>query len=163
TLLISATSGFSNCSIPLLAANGQAITPIVSQPLVANEASDNSHEAIRYWSSVGLTQKQRVQLQTITLSVVDLPPGVLGYAYPDHIEVDATAAGYGWFIDPTPADNVEFERVITPTELQAGPLSPAYGRMDLLTVIMHEYGHVLGLDDLPSTQYPNVLMADQLP
>jgi hypothetical protein len=52
--------------------------------------------------------------------------------------VDVTAAGYGWFVDPTPADDSEFGLGM------AG--SPAAGRMDLLTVVMHELGHVIGLE-----------------
>src|SRR5205814_141731 len=58
---------------------------------------------------------------------------------------DADAAGYGWFVDPTPADDSEFA-VPTAFGLGAGAGSPAAGRMDLLTVVMHELGHVIGLD-----------------
>ena len=38
-------------------------------------------------------------------------------------------------------------------ELAATSISPAFGRMDLLTVVMHEFGHVLGYGDLdPNAQ-----------
>jgi hypothetical protein len=40
--------------------------------------------------------------------------------------------------------------------------SPADGRMDLLTVVMHELGHVLGLEDLEQEQSDHELMAEAL-
>src|SRR5262249_41746688 len=54
------------------------------------------------------------------------------------IWIDQTAAGYGWFIDPTPAAD---------SASPAVPGSPAYGKIDLLTVVEHELGHELGFDD----------------
>ena len=53
------------------------------------------------------------------------------------IYLDANAAGWGWFVDPTPADDSEFT---TP-----GNQSEQH-RMDLLSVVMHEMGHVLGFE-----------------
>lgn len=50
--------------------------------------------------------------------------------------IDADAAGHGWFLDPTPALDEEFD--------SAGDSSMT--QMDLLTAIMHEMGHVLGFD-----------------
>ena len=56
-------------------------------------------------------------------------------------------AGHGWFIDPTPALDEEFEPVGSGGELRAVDSALAE-RMDLLTVVSHELGHVLGLPDL---------------
>ena len=56
--------------------------------------------------------------------------------------IDVNAAGYGWFVDGTPLDDAEFDLLIG--ELTASQESVAMGRMDLLTVVMHEIGHVLG-------------------
>ncbi len=61
------------------------------------------------------------------------------------ITLDTDAAGHGWFIDATPADNVEFLPTSNPNEWVARPGSEAEGRIDLLTVLLHEYGHTLGL------------------
>src|SRR5262249_23479689 len=47
------------------------------------------------------------------------------------------AAGWGWFVDRTPRDDSEFT---TPGD------QGEQNHMDLLTVLMHEMGHVLGLD-----------------
>jgi hypothetical protein len=77
--------------------------------------------------------------------------------------VSRDAAGYGWFIDPTPWTNTAFAQPVTPTEFESRGSSPAVGREDLLTVVMHELGHTLGLDDLVPSQAPYDLMAETLP
>src|SRR5439155_10160063 len=61
-----------------------------------------------------------------------------------------------------PADDSEFALAVTGRELSAGPGSPAFGRMDLLTVVEHELGHVLGLEDLDAQISPHELMTDTL-
>lgn len=55
----------------------------------------------------------------------------------------------GWFVDPTPDNDEEFE--MKPLDnghevLKAKEGGPADNRMDLYTVIKHEFGHMLGLD-----------------
>ncbi|HND81548.1 MAG TPA: Ig-like domain-containing protein, partial [Accumulibacter sp.] len=47
------------------------------------------------------------------------------------ITLDAAAAGYGWFIDPTPSDHEEFLPTSDPHEWIAKPGSDAAGKMDL--------------------------------
>ena len=47
------------------------------------------------------------------------------------------AAGWGWFVDATPTDDSEFTTLGNQGELN---------RMDLLTVLEHEVGHLLGYD-----------------
>jgi hypothetical protein len=51
--------------------------------------------------------------------------------------LDDNAAGWGWFVDPTPHNDSEFT---TPGN------QGERNRMDLLTVIEHEVGHMLGKD-----------------
>jgi hypothetical protein len=86
---------------------------------------------------------------------------VIGYTN-GTVLIDAHAGGFGWFIDPTPADNNEFRFTGSATDLWATPGSPAYGRMDLLTVVTHELGHVLGLPDLPGPESTHDIMAQVL-
>ncbi|MDR0577728.1 MAG: matrixin family metalloprotease, partial [Candidatus Accumulibacter sp.] len=62
------------------------------------------------------------------------------------ITLDEDAAGHGWFIDYTPYLNEEWLPTSNPCEWQAKPGSDAEGKMDLLSVLLHEYGHVLGLE-----------------
>jgi hypothetical protein len=74
--------------------------------------------------------------------------------------IDINAAGYGWFVDTTPYDDSEFDEYFG--QLQANPSSPASGDMDLLTVVMHELGHVLGFEDIDSGEYAHDLMSATL-
>jgi hypothetical protein len=86
---------------------------------------------------------------------------VIGYT-DGTVLIDVNAGGFGWFIDPTPADNTEFVSTSGSSYLTAPAGSPAAGRMDLLTVVMHELGHVFGLEDLPANADAHDLMATTL-
>jgi hypothetical protein len=72
----------------------------------------------------------------------------LGKAIGASVLIDLDAAGWGWFVDATPVNDVEFGLSLSDVEKMALETSPAFGRMDLLTVVMHEMGHVLGFKDL---------------
>ncbi len=78
------------------------------------------------------------------LEVVQLPDDLLGLAFPaeNRVLLDADAAGYGWFVDPTPSQSEEFDAA-----LRALAGGPAAGRMDLWTVLRHELGHLAGQAD----------------
>ncbi|WP_291995607.1 tandem-95 repeat protein [Candidatus Accumulibacter sp. ACC003] len=92
---------------------------------------------------------QRNSAETI-VRFTDLPSAAVGYTAVESqnatITLSPTAAGYGWFIDLTPTDNAEFLPTSDPLEWIARPGSEADGRMDMLTVLLHEYGHVVGLE-----------------
>lgn len=63
------------------------------------------------------------------------------------IALDPTAAGHGWYIDPTPLDNTDdYLPTSNPNIWQAKAGSEAAGKMDMLSVLLHEYGHALGLE-----------------
>jgi hypothetical protein len=52
------------------------------------------------------------------------------------------AAGRGWFADSTARDSSEFSS--NGSTLAASSGSAAFGRMDLLSTLIHEIGHALG-------------------
>ena len=106
-------------------------------------------EAERRWVASGLATAQAVTaLGAIQVQVADLHCLTLGLANQaqEEIIIDANAAGYGWFIDPTLSQNQEFARPLSSDESAATPGSAAAGRMDLLTVVEHELGHLLGFE-----------------
>ncbi|MHC4092378.1 MAG: beta strand repeat-containing protein, partial [Planctomycetota bacterium] len=110
---------------PLMAADGQAEHGVSIATLTADELAAAAAEAVLRWENVGLTRGQIVRLERVTFEIVDLPEGQLGSALLSKVAIDHDAAGHGWFIDASNA-------------------SVASGRMDLLTAVMHELGHVLG-------------------
>ena len=81
----------------------------------------------------------------MVFAVGDLSGQGLAQTVGNVVVIDVNAAGYGWFVDTTPADSTEFSSS-TGGALKATASSPAYGRMDLLSVVMHEIGHVLDLE-----------------
>ncbi len=83
----------------------------------------------------------------VSIQIVDLAGSQLASTVGNVIYLDHNAAGWGWFVDPTPQDAAEF-RIDTSsgtTRLIAAEGSEADGRIDLISVLLHELGHVAGL------------------
>jgi Matrixin len=71
----------------------------------------------------------------------------VGQGLSAQITLDTNAAGHGWYINPTPLDNTdEYLPTSDATVWQAKAGSAAAGKMDMLSVLLHEYGHALGLE-----------------
>jgi glucose/arabinose dehydrogenase len=87
--------------------------------------------AIDRWAAAGVDRRQFAGVRFVQ---ADLPDGMLGRQSGKRIEIDYNAAGKEWFVDSTPRNDSEF----------AGKTRPA--GVDLLSVMTHELGHVLGLD-----------------
>jgi len=79
--------------------------------------------------------------------MADLPDQLLGATTGYTIVLDPDAAGWGWFIDPTPGDNREFSIRLSGEVSEAGSSSPAAGHMDLLTTLVHEMGNAMGMPE----------------
>jgi hypothetical protein len=77
------------------------------------------------------------------------------------VRLDGAAAGYGWFVDPTPLRDEEFAVGRPGSPLAALP-GPAAGKMDLLTAVLHEMSHLAGRPDLDAPGHADDLMADAL-
>ena len=105
------------------------------------------NEAIALWSQAGLDAVTLQKLRQARFVISDLGGAQLGEAEKNVIYLDANAAGNGWFIDPTPAGNEEFSASAGSQQLKAAD-PQALDRIDLLTVVEHELGHVAGLKDL---------------
>jgi hypothetical protein len=91
----------------------------------------------------------------VELVIADLPGDLLGLASSSThaIWLDTDAAGYGWFVDATPWDDDEFDDE---------PAVAVANRMDALSVIFHELGHLQGLADVDALLHPDDPMADVL-
>jgi hypothetical protein len=120
-------------SVPLTAA--AAAGDVVFASLAATAQLSNrelqrmGQAAIARWTAAGA---DRTQFAGVRFALADLPDGMLGRQTGNLIEIDRNAAGHGWFIDPTPRTDGEF----------TGATRPA--GIDLLSVLTHELGHVLG-------------------
>jgi hypothetical protein len=85
-------------------------------------------------------------LNSITVTFADLDGGAIGLTNTSGITLDDNAAGHNWFIDTTPSDNSEYLPTSNPYEWVAKEGTAAYGKMDMLSVLLHEYGHALGIE-----------------
>jgi hypothetical protein len=130
----------------LLAAN-QVAAPVSTPALTQSDLQPIVHAAIARWANAGLNAAAVQKLAQVQFVVGDLPGSYLGETEGNRVYVDVNAAGNGWFVDPTPAADEEFASSGSPQQLVA--IDPkAVDRIDLLTVVEHELGHVAGLGDL---------------
>jgi hypothetical protein len=140
--------------LPLRAAGGVAgdVGGVTAEPLTAAQAQPLLAEAAARWQAAGF---DAVSVASVELVVGDLPGDLLGLASSstNTIWLDADAAGHGWFVDATPWDDDEFDEE---------PAMAVADRMDALSVIFHELGHLQGLADLDALLHPDDPMADVL-
>ncbi len=85
--------------------------------------------ALAAWKAAGLNSVELQELQQVQIHVSNLGSNILGYETPGVIWISSTAAGYGWSVNDASRTGI------------------AAGRVDLLTVLEHEMGHVVGLAD----------------
>jgi hypothetical protein len=138
--------------------SGSDVNSSTSAGLTDSQLQAVSAQSIAGWAAAGAVPSQIQALQNARYQVGALAAGEVGSTTGNVVTISPDAGGAGWFIDPTPADNLEFGQAVAPTELDATPGSPAFGKVDLLSVVEHEMGHVLGLPDVANAAEPNDLM-----
>ncbi|MFK7818091.1 MAG: choice-of-anchor Q domain-containing protein [Planctomycetaceae bacterium] len=86
-----------------------------------------------YWRrQQGLTSGQLAALDSAQVNVASLSGALLGFESGGKVTIDSDAAGHGWYVDQTP-QNLHDDHI--------------GNRMDLLSNVTHELGHVIGLAD----------------
>jgi hypothetical protein len=121
-------------------------SPVVDDGVLTQaEVSFLVDQALARWAAAGATTDQLAAMRAANFIVADMPGVEAGTSSGHTILLDSNGAGFGWFVDATPGDDSEFNG--TGTRLMANDGGPAAGKLDLLTVIMHELGHQAGLVD----------------
>ena len=121
--------------VPGAALQAQSVsTMAVTQTLGLAQVQPLVTEAIARWQAAGVDTSG---LGNIQIQIANLGGTTLGLASGHTIWLVADPAGWSCFVDPTPHSDSEFS-----TRGNQG----GEHRMDLLTVLEHELGHILGFD-----------------
>ena len=108
-------------------AGAGAAMPVNAVVVTQAEVQALVPEAIDAWKAAGLGAADVRKLESVQVQVGNLGTSILGLETPGVITINQTAAGYNWDVSA------------------AG--SPSASGVDLLTVLEHELGHVIGLSD----------------
>jgi hypothetical protein len=120
---LDATTGLPPVLSPLMAA-APAMGDVPEAQLFSQESLDRVvSQAIGYWADHGLSAVQLHELSRLHVRVANFSGNTLGQASASsgYVRIDQDAAGFGWS-------------------------SEGRGGMDLLSVLTHEVGHVLGFE-----------------
>jgi hypothetical protein len=142
-------TAFAQLSSSNMIAAGEALVPLEIDTGISQAELDSiAAAAISQWTAaLGDGHERLGMLGDVRIDTADLAGQALGYTEGKTITIDTDAAGHGWFVDVSPASSEEFRIRFDANILVAQTGSEAFGRMDLLTVVMHEIGHVLGFGD----------------
>jgi hypothetical protein len=110
----------------------------VQQTLTVQQLQPVVQAAIASWQAAGASAAQVAALDQVQAHIAPLPTSHLGEEAGGEIWISPNAGGWGWYTDSSAASNHAFP---------APSGGPAAGKMDLLSVVSHELGHVLGLPD----------------
>jgi streptogramin lyase len=147
--------------LPMELANGHVPFGQLA-PIAVPDVQSLLPAALAAWQRAGLNAAGVKLLEQATVQVVSLPNGFLALTAGSQIRIDATAQGQGWFVDATPAANEEFQLPGALPALAASPGGPAADRIDLLTVLIHEMGHMLGIGETDEVLLPGHVTNEDL-
>ncbi len=142
-----------------MAASASADATEVISDLTYAELDPIIDAAVNRWTESTLFDESMLaRLDDVTFLIADLTGDTLALAVDDTVIIDVDGAGHGWFVDDTPYQDTEFMPQNSDEVLTANEASEAYGDMDLLTVVMHELGHVFGYQDMdPETNDTEIM------
>jgi uncharacterized repeat protein (TIGR01451 family) len=115
---------FDEAGNPVLGLQAASVGGGATGALTAQQLQPITAEAIARWAATGLGPQGASALQHVAVHITDLPGAYLGLVADGQIWIDQDAAGWGWSLGSSAAPN----------------------RMDLATVLDHEFGHVLGFE-----------------
>jgi hypothetical protein len=151
-----ATLGTSTSTVTITGTSAQLAAGVapagsVATPLTQGQLQPVIAAAERQWAAAGVAPSR---LAAIKFVITTLPLGEVGYTVGNTVYIDATAAGFGWYTGATGGFGANG------LALAGGP---AAGRIDLLTVVLHEIGHTVGLPDGCACGPFTTLMQTSLP
>lgn len=163
------TPTYGPTSLTLTIAHALHLADAGSAPTAEGQADQLSQAALdafasvaidRFVSDAGLDAVTAAKLHNTHFVLAGLAAGTLGAAAGNTVWIDRSAAGRDWFVDGSPLDDKEYAAATTNDHaLLALANGPAAGKVDLLTTIWHELGHVLGVEH---SSNPNSLFAEDL-
>lgn len=130
---------------PLNLAATTAPTVAAPKAIQTTDLAPIVNAAIELYAAAGATESQLNRLALAQVQIGDLAGDMLALQSGNVLTIDVNAAGRGWYVDETPADNSEFQ--LLGNRLAAIDSVLTSGDVDLLTVVAHELGHLLGLPD----------------
>ncbi len=130
-----------------LFAGSSAAAPVNATVVTQIEVQALLPAAIDAWQVAGLDAADVRKLESVPIEVANLGTTILGLEAGGVITINQTAAGYDWYVNASTGSSRAFGLVGADGESLAGPGSPAANDVDLVTVLEHELGHVLGLPD----------------
>ncbi len=119
----------------------------VSSELGRPELETAVAAVLDWFARQGFSEADLALLRTLTVEIVDLPELGLGWTDGTIVQVDFNAAGHGWS---------------TRTMAGRGDGLVEAGRMDLMSVLAHEFAHALGYEHADVVGSPLVFMHEVL-
>ena len=119
---------------------GATAVPGNAVPVTQTQVQALLPEAIAAWQAAGLDAADVRQLESVPVQVGNLGTSILGLEAAGAITINQTAAGNNWYWARTGVRPAAGRRTSRARQ-------PGGGEVDLLTVLEHELGHVIGLSD----------------